>query len=74
MRLILVTGACHGQVQEWEDVTPPDVAYGHMTTDSELGELYIKYRLVHWLGTEAYYIPFAWRTGYALKVLLDMKV
>lgn len=73
MQLILVTGACHGQVQTQEVEIPPDVIYGNFEKDSELGQLRIKYRLVYWSKKEAYYVPFAYRTGYCLKLLLEMK-
>ena len=73
MQLILVTGACHGKVQTHEGTEPPEVLRVEMATDEELGKLSVKYRLVYWDNKEAYYVPFAWRTGYALKVLLEMK-
>lgn len=73
MQLILVTGACHGQVHTLECTEPPEVYRAEMATDEELGKLSVKYRLVYWNNKEAYYVPFAWRTGYALKKLLEMK-
>lgn len=73
MQLILVTGACHGQVRTHEGEEPPEILRAEMAEDSEIGKLSVKYRLVHWSKQEAYYVPFAWSTGYALKVLLEMK-
>lgn len=73
MQLILVTGPAHGKVMTHEGLEPPDVLRAEMATDEKLGKLYIKYRLVYWDKKEAYYVPFAWRTGFALKKLLEMK-
>ncbi|QHJ80737.1 MAG: hypothetical protein [Bacteriophage sp.] len=73
MQLILVTGPAHGKVIAHEGTEPPDVLRAEVATDGELGKLSIKYRLVYWDKQEAYYVPFAWRTGFALKKLLEMK-
>ncbi|GGH32470.1 hypothetical protein [Klebsiella phage KL01] len=74
MQLIFVTGLAHGKVQSHEGEQPPDfVRVDAGLVDAELGILFIKYRLVYWNKKEAYYVPFAYRTGYALKLLLEMK-
>ncbi|QGH45117.1 hypothetical protein [Ralstonia phage Reminis] len=73
MNLIFVTGAAHGKVQSFDGEMPPDnIRVDAGIVDSELGVLFIKYRLVYWNKKEAYYVPFAYRTGYALKLLLEM--
>lgn len=73
MQLVLVTGACHGQVIHLEAEEAPETYSVEMAVDNELGKLFVKYRLVYWNKQEAYYVPFAWHTGYAIKILLEMK-
>lgn len=74
MQLLFVTGLAHGKAQTHEGDKPPEVVRVETSlVDSELGKLFIKYRLVYWDKQEAYYVPFSWETGFALKKLLEMK-
>lgn len=74
MRLIFVTGLAHGKVQTHEGDTPPEVVRVETNLeDDELGKLLLKYRVVHWDKQEAYYIPFAWEVGFAIKKLMEMR-
>lgn len=73
MQLIFVTGLAHGKVQTHEGEQPPEVVRVETDLeDGELGKMFLKYRVVYWNKQEAYYVPFAWRTGFALKKLLEM--